>query len=167
MLPCEVLVTAVVHPLCGRRLRAYAFRHVDGVLHLKVRLPEGRRVLEDLVRESDAVYSNLRGDQPSKLRLTYEDLKGINPRIVCVSLSGFGMTGPRATEAGYDYVVQAMTGWMSLTGDPDGPPTKSGLSLVDLSGGYVSALALMAGLHRRLAAGTASSARPRTSSLAR
>ena len=113
-----------------------------------LRLPEGRRVLEDLVRESDAVYSNLRGDQPSKLRLTYDDLKGINPRIVCVSLSGFGMTGPRATEAGYDYVVQAMTGWMSLTGDPDGPPTKSGLSLVDLSGGYVSALALMAGLHR-------------------
>ena len=58
------------------------------------------------------------------------------------------MTGPRATEAGYDYVVQAMTGWMSLTGDPDGPPTKSGLSLVDLSGGYVAALALIAGLHR-------------------
>src|SRR3954451_4909441 len=58
------------------------------------------------------------------------------------------MTGPRAAEAGYDYVIQAMAGWMSLTGDPDGPPTKSGLSLVDLSGGYVAALALMAGLHR-------------------
>jgi crotonobetainyl-CoA:carnitine CoA-transferase CaiB-like acyl-CoA transferase len=113
-----------------------------------LRLPEGRAVLEDLVRHSDAVYSNLRGDQPAKLRLTYDDLKEINPRIVCVSLSGFGMTGPRASEAGYDYVVQAMAGWMSLTGDPDGPPTKSGLSLVDLSGGYVSALALMAGLHR-------------------
>jgi crotonobetainyl-CoA:carnitine CoA-transferase CaiB-like acyl-CoA transferase len=115
---------------------------------LDLRVPEGRRVFEDLVREADAVYSNLRGDQPAKLRLTYDDLKEINPHIVCVSLSGFGMTGPRATEAGYDYVVQAMTGWMSLTGDPDGPPTKSGLSLVDLSGGYVSALALMAGLHR-------------------
>ena len=112
------------------------------------RVPEGRRVLEDLVRHSDAVYSNLRGDQPTKLRLTYDDLKEVNPRIVCVSLSGFGMTGPRAAEAGYDYIIQAMTGWMSLTGDPDGPPTKSGLSLVDLSGGYVAALALMAGLHR-------------------
>ena len=55
-----------------------------------LRLPRGGAVLEDLVRESDAVYSNLRGDQPSKLRLTYDDLKGINPRIVCVSLSGSG-----------------------------------------------------------------------------
>jgi crotonobetainyl-CoA:carnitine CoA-transferase CaiB-like acyl-CoA transferase len=67
-----------------------------------LRLPEGRAVLEDLVLHSDAVYSNLRGDQPAKLRLTYDDLKEINPRIVCVSLSGFGMTGPRASEAGYD-----------------------------------------------------------------
>jgi crotonobetainyl-CoA:carnitine CoA-transferase CaiB-like acyl-CoA transferase len=58
------------------------------------------------------------------------------------------MTGPRAAEAGYDYIMQAMAGWMSLTGDPDGPPTKSGLSLVDLSGGYVSAIALLSGLWR-------------------
>jgi crotonobetainyl-CoA:carnitine CoA-transferase CaiB-like acyl-CoA transferase len=115
---------------------------------LDLRISEGRRVLEDLIRRADALYSNLRGDQPAKLRLTYEDLKAINPRVVCVSLSGFGMTGPRANEPGYDYIMQAMAGWMSLTGSPDGPPTKSGLSLVDLSGGYVSALALLAGLHR-------------------
>jgi crotonobetainyl-CoA:carnitine CoA-transferase CaiB-like acyl-CoA transferase len=115
---------------------------------LDLRISEGRQVLEDLVRNADAVYSNLRGDQPAKLRLTYENLKAVNPRIVCVSLSGFGMSGPRATEPGYDYIMQAMAGWMSLTGSPDDPPTKSGLSLVDLSGGYVSALALLAGLHR-------------------
>ena len=58
------------------------------------------------------------------------------------------MTGPRATEGGYDYMMQGLAGWMALTGDPDGPPTKSGLSLVDLSGGYVSAIAVLAGLHR-------------------
>jgi crotonobetainyl-CoA:carnitine CoA-transferase CaiB-like acyl-CoA transferase len=115
---------------------------------LDLRISEGRAVFEDLVRRADAVYSNLRGDQPARLRLTYEHLRDINPRIVCVSLSGFGMTGPRAAEPGYDYIMQAMAGWMSLTGSPDGPPTKSGLSLVDLSGGYVSALALLAGLHR-------------------
>src|SRR5947209_3026332 len=115
---------------------------------LDLRSPNGREVFENLVAKSDAVYSNLRGDQPAKLRLTYEDLREVNPRIVCCSLSGFGMTGPRAAEAGYDYIMQAMAGWMSLTGDPDGPPTKSGLSLVDLSGGYVSALALMGGLWR-------------------
>ena len=97
---------------------------------------------------SDVVYSNLRGDQPKRLRLTYDDLKTVNPRIVCCSLSGFGMTGPRASEGGYDYMMQGLAGWMSLTGDPDGPPTKSGLSLVDLSGGYASAIAVLAGLWR-------------------
>ncbi len=65
------------------------------------------------------------------------------------------MTGPRAAEAGYDYIIQAMAGWMSLTGDPDGPPTKSGLSLVDLSSGYVAAIALLSGIHRTHATATA------------
>ena len=115
---------------------------------LDLRHPEGRAVLEDLVRVSDVVYSNLRGDQPAKLRLVYDDLKDVNPRIVCCSLSGFGMSGPRAGEGGYDYMMQGLAGWMDLTGEPDGPPTKSGLSLVDLSGGYVSTIAVLAGLWR-------------------
>ena len=108
---------------------------------------QGRAVFEDLVRESDAVYSNLRGDVPAKMRIRYEDLKHINPAIVCVSLSGFGMTGPRATQPGYDYILQGLAGWMSVTGDPEGPPTKSGLSMVDYSGGFVAAISLLAGLH--------------------
>ena len=115
---------------------------------LDLRHPAARPVLEDLVRAVDAVYSNLRGDHPKRLCITYEDLAEVNPRIVCCSLSGFGMTGPRAGEGGYDYMMQGLAGWMSLTGEPDGPPTKSGLSLVDLSGGYVSAIALLAGLWR-------------------
>jgi crotonobetainyl-CoA:carnitine CoA-transferase CaiB-like acyl-CoA transferase len=117
-------------------------------ISLDLRHPDSRTVLEDLVRAVDAVYSNLRGDYPKRLRITYEDLKDVNPRIVCCSLSGFGMTGPRAGEGGYDYMMQGLAGWMSLTGEPDGPPTKSGLSLVDLSGGYASAIALLAGLWR-------------------
>jgi crotonobetainyl-CoA:carnitine CoA-transferase CaiB-like acyl-CoA transferase len=117
-------------------------------ISLDLRHPGARMVVEDLVRACDAVYSNLRGDQPRKLRITYADLKDVNPRIVCCSLSGFGMTGPRAAEGGYDYIMQGLAGWMSLTGEPDGPPTKSGLSLVDLSAGYVSAIALLSGLWR-------------------
>jgi crotonobetainyl-CoA:carnitine CoA-transferase CaiB-like acyl-CoA transferase len=109
--------------------------------------PEGREVFEDLVRASDAVYSNLRGDVPAKMRIRYDDLKHINPKIVCCSLTGFGMTGPRSGQPGYDYVLQGLAGWMNLTGEPDGPPTKSGLSLVDYSGGFVAAIALLAGLH--------------------
>jgi crotonobetainyl-CoA:carnitine CoA-transferase CaiB-like acyl-CoA transferase len=114
---------------------------------LDVRNPSGRAVFEELVGHADAVYSNLRGDVPEKLRIRYEDLKHLNPRIVCCSLSGFGMSGPRATEPGYDYVLQGYAGWMSLTGDPSGPPEKTGPSLVDYSGGFVAALSLLAGVH--------------------
>jgi crotonobetainyl-CoA:carnitine CoA-transferase CaiB-like acyl-CoA transferase len=115
---------------------------------LDLRHPDARAVFDDLVGVADVVYSNLRGDQPAKLRLTYDDLKHLNPRVVCCSLSGFGRTGPRSSEGGYDYMMQGLAGWMSLTGDPEGPPTKSGLSLVDLSGGYVSTIAVLAGLWR-------------------
>ena len=116
-------------------------------LSLDIATTRGREVFEDLVRNADAVYSNLRGDVPGKLRIRYEDLKDINPAIVCVSVSGFGMTGPRSSEPGYDYILQGLAGWMSLTGEPDGPPTKTGLSLVDYSGGYVAAMSLLAGVH--------------------
>jgi crotonobetainyl-CoA:carnitine CoA-transferase CaiB-like acyl-CoA transferase len=115
---------------------------------LDLRHPQGRAVLEDLVRVSDVVYSNLRGDQPARLGLLYDDLKHVNPRIVCCSLSGFGTTGPRAGQGGYDYMIQGLAGWMSLTGGPESPPTKSGLSLVDWSGGYIAAIAVLAGLWR-------------------
>ncbi|MGH3066062.1 MAG: CaiB/BaiF CoA transferase family protein [Gaiellaceae bacterium] len=115
---------------------------------LDLRHPSARAVFEDIVQECDAVYSNLRGDQPRKLGLTYDQLKHVKPAIVCCSLSGFGMTGPRASEGGYDYMMQGLAGWQMLTGEPGGPPTKSGLSLVDLSGGYASAIAVLAGIWR-------------------
>lgn len=114
---------------------------------LDIATPAGREVFEDLIGCSDAVYSNLRGDVPDKLRITYEHLKHVNPAIVCCSLSGFGMSGPRAAEPGYDYIFQGLAGWMDLTGEPGGPPTKTGLSLVDYSGGFVAAIALVAGVH--------------------
>ena len=123
-------------------------------LSLDVTAAAGRQVFEDLVRCSDVVYSNLRGDVPAKLRITYDDLKHLNPAIVCCSLTGFGMTGPRAAEPGYDYVLQGLAGWMSVTGEPGGPPAKTGLSLVDYSGGYVAALAVLAGLHAAKRDGT-------------
>ena len=67
-------------------------------LSLDLASPEGRAVFEDLVRNADAVYSNLRGDVPKKIGITYDDLKHLNPAIVCCSLSGFGMSGPRVKE---------------------------------------------------------------------
>ena len=114
---------------------------------LDLNTPAGRGVFEDLVRVSDVVYSNLRGDVPERLGIRYDDLKHLNPAIVCCSLSGYGMTGPRRADPGYDYVLQGLTGWMDLTGEPDGPPTKSGLSLVDYSGGLIATISLLAALH--------------------
>lgn len=116
-------------------------------IDLDITQKAGREVFEDLVSVSDAVFSNLRGDVPEQLRITYDHLSVVNPAIVCASLSGFGMTGPRRADPGYDYILQAMTGWMSVTGEPDGPPTKSGLSLVDWCGGYVAAISILAGIH--------------------
>jgi crotonobetainyl-CoA:carnitine CoA-transferase CaiB-like acyl-CoA transferase len=115
-------------------------------LTLNLRTPEGRDIFHELARTADAVFSNLRGDQPERLGLLYDDLKALNPRIVCCSLSGFGMTGPRRDEPGYDYLAQAYAGFMSLTGEPEGPPARAGLPVVDFSGGLAVALGLVAGL---------------------
>jgi crotonobetainyl-CoA:carnitine CoA-transferase CaiB-like acyl-CoA transferase len=117
-------------------------------ISLDLKAPEGRAAFEKLVAVSDVVFSNLRGDQPDRLGLTFEKLAHLNPRIVCCSLSGFGMTGPRAAEGAYDYTIQGLAGWASLTGEPTGPPGKSALSLVDFSGGYVAAIAILSGVLR-------------------
>lgn len=122
-------------------------------LCLDIRAPAGREIFEQLVARSDAVYNNLRGDQPKKLRITYNDLAAINPRIVCASCSGYGSQTSRAGEPGYDFVVQALTGYMSLTGEPDGPPARAGVSVIDFGGGMLSVLGLLAAVIRARATG--------------
>jgi crotonobetainyl-CoA:carnitine CoA-transferase CaiB-like acyl-CoA transferase len=113
---------------------------------LNLRHPDGRAVFHDLVRVSDAVFNNARGDLPDKLGLTYELLKEINPRVVCCSLTGYGRSGPRAAEPAFDYLVQGYAGYMSVTGEPDGPPGKCGVSVIDFAGGYAAMVGLMVGL---------------------
>jgi crotonobetainyl-CoA:carnitine CoA-transferase CaiB-like acyl-CoA transferase len=107
----------------------------------------GREAFEDLVRVSDAVFANLRGDVPERMRFRYVDLAPINPRIVCCLLTGFGMTGPARAKPAYDYIVQGLAGWMDMAGEPGGPPSKTGLSMVDYSGGLVAAVSLLAAIH--------------------
>ena len=123
-------------------------------LTLDLRGPAGRAVLQRLVARCDAVYNNLRGGEPARLGLDYDALRAANPRVVCCSLSGFGQSGPRAHEPGYDFVIQAYAGFMSLTGAPDGPPERCGVSVVDFSSGILSVLALMIGLHQSQRTGT-------------
>lgn len=115
-------------------------------LTLDLKHPDGQQIFRKLVAQADAVFNNLRGDQPAKLGLRFDQLKTVNPKIVCCSLSGFGLDGPRQAEPAYDYLMQAYAGWMSLTGSPDGPPTKTGLSVVDYAGGVIAMLGLVSGL---------------------
>ena len=108
--------------------------------------PEARTILRELARTAEGEFDNLRGDLPAKLGLTYDALKEINPRIVCAHLSAYGREGSRAAWPGYDYLMQAEAGHMSLTGEPDGAPTRYGLSVVDLMTGLAAAFALLAGI---------------------
>ena len=109
--------------------------------------PEGKAVFHRLVAHADAVASNLRGDVPAKLGITYPQLAAANPKIVCAHLTGYGREGERAAWPGYDYMMQAEAGYFHLTGDPDSSPARFGLSLVDLMTGVV----LAAGAPRRAA----------------
>jgi succinate--hydroxymethylglutarate CoA-transferase len=113
---------------------------------LDLKSKEGQGVLHDLVRRADAVSNNLRGDQPEKLGLTYGALAEVNPRIVCAHLSAYGRTGPRKAWPGFDYLMQAEAGYLAVTGEPDGPPTRMGLSIVDYMTGITCAFGLVSGL---------------------
>lgn len=134
-----------VPPFTGEQDSFYyqSFNRNKQSVTLNLRVPAAREVLHRLVAVSDAIYYNLRGDLPAKLGLTYEHLGPVNPKIVCCSLSAFGTTGPRAAEPGYDLLMQAYSGMMSLTGEPGTPPAKCGISIVDFAGAYVSAIGLL------------------------
>ncbi|RMF11220.1 MAG: CoA transferase, partial [Alphaproteobacteria bacterium] len=106
----------------------------------------GMAAFRDLVKGADAVASNLRGDVPDKLGLTYDALKEVNARIVCAHLSAYGRSGSRATWPGFDYLMQAEAGYLQLTGEPDGPPARFGLSVVDQMTGLALAYAVVAGV---------------------
>lgn len=106
----------------------------------------GRAMFHALVATADAVFDNLRGDLPEKLGITYGALKDTNPAIVCCHLSAYGREGPRKAWPGYDYLMQAEAGYLSLTGEPGGPPARFGLSIIDMMTGTTAAMALLAAL---------------------
>jgi len=130
-----------------------AFNRNKRSLGLDLKNPNGQEIFRKLVERSDAVFDNLRGDLPVKLGITYAQLANVNPKIVCVHLSAYGRTGSRAAWPGYDYLMQAEAGYLSLTGEPDGPPARFGLSMVDLMTGTTAAMALLAGLVEARASG--------------
>jgi crotonobetainyl-CoA:carnitine CoA-transferase CaiB-like acyl-CoA transferase len=123
-----------------------AFNRNKKSVTLNLKHAQAPRVLHALVRSADATFDNLRGDQPEKLGVTYAQLREVNPRIVCAHLSAYGREGERKAWPGYDYLMQAEAGYLSLTGEPDGPPSRMGLSIVDLMTGLNAAFALVSGV---------------------
>jgi crotonobetainyl-CoA:carnitine CoA-transferase CaiB-like acyl-CoA transferase len=131
----------------------HTFNRNKKSLTLDLGRPAGQAVLHDLVRSADALASNLRGDVPARLGLVYSHLKDANPKIVCAHLSAYGREGPRADWPGFDYLMQAEAGYFSLTGEPEAPPARFGLSIVDLMTGLGLAYALLAALTAARATG--------------
>lgn len=131
----------------------HSFNRNKKSMSLDLRQAEGQTVLQDLVAVSDALTSNLRGDVPEKLGLTYAHLKHRNEKIVCAHLSAYGRTGSRASWPGFDYLMQAEAGYLSLTGEPDAPPARFGLSVVDFMTGLGLAYAVLAALTAARATG--------------
>lgn len=107
------------------------------------------KIFYELVRKSDVVVENFKPGVAAHLKIDYETLKEINPRLIYASISGFGQYGPYAPRPGYDIVAQAMGGLMSITGYPDAPPARVGSSIADVSAGLYAAAGIMAALYAR------------------
>ena len=117
------------------------------------RTPEGQERVRDLVRDADILIENFKVGGLAKYGLDYDSLSAINPGLIYCSITGFGQTGPYAHRAGYDYIIQGMSGFMSITGDPDGQPQRAGVAITDLFTGLYSVAGILAALHQRQSTG--------------
>jgi crotonobetainyl-CoA:carnitine CoA-transferase CaiB-like acyl-CoA transferase len=110
---------------------------------LDLKTEAGQQAFRQTAAHAEVVINNLRGDQPEKLGLDYEALKSTNPAIVCLHISAYGRDNPRKSWPGYDFLMQAEAGLMSMTGEPDGPPARFGLSLIDFMTGLTGIVGLL------------------------
>lgn len=151
-----------IEPPEGDESRGYGTLDVDGkhvsAVYLSLnrnkrsialRLPEGIEVLKRLVKSADVLIHNFRPGVTRRLGIDYEDLKEINPRLIYCSISGFGEVGPLSSKAGNDLVVQAYSGLMSYSGEPNGGPVRCPISIGDLTAGLYASTAILAGLVER------------------
>jgi crotonobetainyl-CoA:carnitine CoA-transferase CaiB-like acyl-CoA transferase len=124
---------------------------------LDISRPEGRAIVERLAAQSDVFIENFKTGDLARKGLGYAQIRAINPRIIYCSITGFGQTGPRAQQAGYDYLVQGMGGLMSITGIPDGQPgagpLRVGVAVGDLSTGLYATIGILAALNHRHTSG--------------
>jgi crotonobetainyl-CoA:carnitine CoA-transferase CaiB-like acyl-CoA transferase len=116
---------------------------------LDLKAPEGAEVVKTLVATADVLVENFRTGTMESFGLGYDTLAQINPRLIYCSISAFGRTGPRKDSAGYEALLQAFSGIMSITGEPDGPPVRSAVSFLDLTTGVLCTLGICAAVLQR------------------
>ena len=116
---------------------------------IDLRDPHDQGRLRDLIKDADILIENFKVGGLAKYGFDYDTLKQLNPRLVYCSITGFGQTGPYAHRAGYDYIIQGMSGFMSITGDPDGMPQRAGVAITDIFTGVYATTAILAALRMR------------------
>jgi crotonobetainyl-CoA:carnitine CoA-transferase CaiB-like acyl-CoA transferase len=116
---------------------------------IDMKKPEGVEIIRRLAREADVLIENFRTGTMEQFGLSYEKLSEMNPKLIYCSISAFGRSGPRAQEAGYEALMQAFTGVMSITGEPDGSPVRCGVAFLDLTTGILCALGAVCALYQR------------------
>ncbi|UTW56333.1 CaiB/BaiF CoA-transferase family protein [Kordiimonas sp. SCSIO 12610] len=152
----------VEHPVRGDDTRAWTPPSKNGVstyymcanrnkqsLAVDMKTEAGQKIIRDLARKADIIVENFLPGSLKRMGLSYDDIKEINPNIVYCTISGYGMTGPEAGRPGYDFVLQAESGFMAITGQLDGPPTRLGVAFIDLVTGQNATQAILAALINR------------------
>jgi len=117
------------------------------------RTEEGRAKVSELIRGADVLIENFKVGGLAKYGLDYASLSAVNPRLIYCSITGFGQDGPYAHRAGYDYIIQGLSGFMSITGEPDGAPQKAGVAIADIFTGVYAVVAIQAALIQRATTG--------------
>jgi len=159
----------VIHvepPGKGDHLRNFGFA-VDGInpwwkyyarnkklITLDISKPKGRDILFDLLRDADVFIENFRPGRLDEWGIRFEDLQKINPRLIMVRVTGYGQTGPYASQPGFGTLMEAMSGFAEMTGEPDGPPTLPQFPLADSCAGFYATMATMFAIYNRDIIGT-------------
>lgn len=142
--------TRTYHPFVSSESHYFlALNRNKKSLVIDLKHPEGLKILQDLVRASDILIHNFRPGVMERLGLGYESLAQLNPGLIYCSISGFGLSGPLRDKPSFDIVTQAMSGAMSVNGEPGGPPVKLGIPLGDMVGGIFGSISVLAALQER------------------
>jgi len=137
----------------GRSLYFLSINREKKSISLNLKTERGKDIFRDLVKQFDVLMENFRPGTMEKLGLGYDALKEINPGLIYAAASGYGHSGPDAKKASYDILAQAMGGMMSITGWPDTPPTRVGMSLGDITASLYAAIGILAAIQYRNATG--------------